>query len=247
MVGGDKSKVYGSANIDAFLEAGVSFATINYRFRNTDPRGVRASLSDSKRALQFIRSKANEWNIDRTRIGAYGGSAGAGTSLWLGVHDDMAEPDSEDPVLRESTRLTVVGALATQATYDVVQWPALLGFKSDEAMLPEVLAFFGLTSEDDLYSESGEALRAELDMLALMSEDDPPLYVRNSAKGGTPPTDRGHRNHHPRHAAALKKRAAEVGIEAQVYAPAIGIEPTAEEQESLVEFFLRHLGVKPAQ
>ena len=119
--GGDKSKVYKSKDMPEFLKAGVSFATINYRYRTGEPRGVRASLYDSKRALQFIRSNAKEWNIDKTRVGAYGGSAGSGTATWLAFHDDMAEPNSPDPVLRESTRLTVVGALATQATYDVLK------------------------------------------------------------------------------------------------------------------------------
>jgi hypothetical protein len=246
-VGGDKSKMYGSPDIDAFLEAGVSFATINYRFRNTDPRGVRASLQDAKRALQFIRSKAAEWNLDKARIGAYGGSAGAGTSLWLGVRDDMADPGSDDPVLRESTRLSVVGATGTQATYDVLQWQELLKLELDEAMTQEMLGFFGLKSEAELQSEEGKAIRAELDMLAQMSADDPPIYVRNNQEGGTPPKDRGHLYHHPLHAAAVKKRADEVGIEAQVYAPAIGIQPPKEKQESLVEFFLRHLGVKAEQ
>ncbi|MGD8237421.1 MAG: alpha/beta hydrolase fold domain-containing protein [Armatimonadota bacterium] len=246
-VAGDKSKAYGSKSVDAFLEAGVSFATISYRYRNTDPRGVRASLGDSKRALQFIRSQALEWNLDKLRIGAYGGSAGAGTSLWLGVHDDMAEPDSPDPVLRESTRLAVVGAQGTQATYDVMRWPELLKFEVAPTQLVEVLGFFGVETQDDLDSEEGKAIRADLDMLALMSEDDPPLYVRNGMEGGTPPKDRGHRNHHPLHATALKERAEEVGVEALVYAPAIGVEPPPDKQESLVEFFLRHLGVATSQ
>jgi acetyl esterase/lipase len=242
-VGGDKSKAYSSANIDQCLEAGVSFATINYRYRDTDPRGVRASLGDSKRAIQFIRSKAQEWNIDKARIGAYGGSAGAGTSLWLGLHDDMADPDSDDPVLRESTRLAVIGAQSTQATYDVLLWPELLKFERDGAMTVEVLGFFGVESEAALESDEGKAIRADLDMLALMSPDDPPLYASNGMEGGTPPKNRGHTNHHPLHVAALKARAQEIGIEAQLYAPALGIEPPEDERESLMEFFLRHLDV----
>ena len=32
----------------------------------------------------------------------------------------------------------------------------------------------------------GEAIRADLDMLGLMSKDDPPLYVSNGMRGGTP-------------------------------------------------------------
>ncbi len=246
--GGDKSKIYKSPDMPTFLKAGVSFATINYRYRTGEPRGVRACLNDSRRALQFIRSKAKEWNIDKKRIGAYGGSAGSGTSTWLAFHDDMAEPDSPDPVLRESTRLAVVGALATQATYDVLKWPELLGYTPDpqvyEAALKEALAFYGLKSVEQLEGPEGAAIRADLDMLALMSKDDPPLYASNPMKGGTPET-RGHRNHHPLHAAALKKRAEEVGIEAEVHAEKIGIEPA--NPEGLVKFFLRHLSTKPSR
>ena len=68
-------------------------------------RRSRARSHDAARALQFVRSKAKEWNIDKTRIGATGGSAGACSSLWLAFHDDMADPKSSDPVARESTRL----------------------------------------------------------------------------------------------------------------------------------------------
>jgi hypothetical protein len=245
-VGGDKSKIYDSEDIPKFLKAGVSFATINYRYRTGEPRGVRACLSDSKRALQFIRSKAKEWNIDKKRIGAYGGSAGSGTATWLAFHDDMAEPDNPDPVLRESTRLAVVGALATQATYDVLQWREILGMEPDPeaygASLRLAVAFYGLKSPDELTGPHGRAIRADLDMLDLMSKDDPPLYVSNRMKGGAP-ENRGHINHHPLHAVALKKRAEEVGLEAEVHAEKIGIVPA--NPEGLVNFFLRHLGAKP--
>ena len=245
--GGDKSKIYNSKDMPKFLKAGVSFATINYRYRTAEPRGVRGSLNDSKRALQFIRTKAKDWNIDKTRIGAYGGSAGSGTSTWLAFHDNMAEPNNPDPVLRESTRLAVVGALATQATYDVLKWSELLAYTPDaetyEESLVEAVVFYGLKNVEELTSPKGEAIRADLDMLGLMSKDDPPLYVSNGMKGGTP-ENRGHRNHHPLHAVALKKRAEEVGIEAEVHAKLIGIEPP--KTEGMVNFFLRHLGVKPA-
>ena len=56
---------------------------------------VKGPLTDAARALQFVRSKAKEWNIDKTRIGATGGSAGACSSLWLAFHDDMADPEEQ--------------------------------------------------------------------------------------------------------------------------------------------------------
>src|ERR671928_164208 len=77
---------------------------------------VKAPLEDAARAIQTLRSKAKEWNLDKTRVGATGGSAGACSSLWLAFHDDMADPKSSDPVARESTRLTCVAVSGAQTT-----------------------------------------------------------------------------------------------------------------------------------
>ena len=79
---------------------------------------VKAPLEDAARALQFVRSKAEEWNIDKKRIGATGGSAGGCSSLWLAFHDDMADPKSNDPVARESTRLYCAAVNGAQVSLD---------------------------------------------------------------------------------------------------------------------------------
>ena len=65
-----------------------------------------------------MRSKAVEWNLDKTRIGATGGSAGACSSLWLAFHDDMADPKSDDPVAHESTRLYCAAVNGAQVSLD---------------------------------------------------------------------------------------------------------------------------------
>src|SRR5438876_2507634 len=110
-------------NPKPFLDKRISVAAINYRFvqhgveANVVPP-VKAPLEDAARALQFVRSKASEWNIDKKRVGATGGSAGACSSLWLAFHDDMANPKSDDPVARESTRLYCAGVDGAQVTLD---------------------------------------------------------------------------------------------------------------------------------
>ena len=116
-VAGDKRGLTGPA-VKSYLGAGISVVSINYRYSwQAQLAGikppVKAPLEDAARALQFVRSKAGEWNIDKQRISASGGSAGACSSLWLAFHKDMADPKSSDPVARESTRLwsaAVVGA-----------------------------------------------------------------------------------------------------------------------------------------
>src|SRR4029079_8220529 len=102
--GGDKKTI----DPKPFNAKGISAVAINYRYvkhgveDKVEPP-VKAPLHDAARALQFVRSKATEWNLDKTRIGATGGSAGACSSLWLAFHDDMADPKSDDPIAREST------------------------------------------------------------------------------------------------------------------------------------------------
>ena len=79
---------------------------------------MKACLHDAARALQTIRSKAKEWNIDRQRVGSTGGSAGACTSLWLALHNDLADPKSSDPVARESSRLACAAVNGAQTSLD---------------------------------------------------------------------------------------------------------------------------------
>ena len=247
--GGDKSKYHGGKELRECLENGVSFVSINYRFRNQDPRGIRACLYDSARAIQFIRHHAKEWNIDKERIAAFGGSAGAGTSLWLACHDDMADPSNSDPVLRESTRLVAAGLNGTQATYDVLQWPEFIPSKvkwSAELARKrgaDMTSAYGLESMEDLETVDGKAIRKELDMLAWMSKDDPPIWMNNNMRGGpTDPLDKGHVNHHPAHVERLKKRADEVGMKTIAIARAVGLRPDPEVR--MIDFFFEQLGVK---
>ena len=127
-VGGSKLRLDRFADTQALLKAGISVVAINYRLmrhcQEVSPP-VKAPLHDAARALQFVRSKAKEWNIDKSRIGAAGGSAGACSSLWLAYHDDLADPKSKDPVARESTRLHCAAVIGPQTTLDpkqMVEW-----------------------------------------------------------------------------------------------------------------------------
>ena len=239
-MGGDKSKYYESEDLIRFLKAGISVATINYRFMTEAPYGILASLKDAKRCLQYIRFNAGKYNIDKTRIACSGGSAGAGTALWLAFSDDMADPQNEDPVLRESTRLTCAGAFATQSTYDILKWNNILGVpmtKTPEQLKSIALAF-GLEYTDgiDLYDQ--KEIRRELDFLDKMDKNDPPVFVYNKHRGGIP-LDQDELNHHPLHARAIRERAEEVGLEAVVYAPEIGI--VDKSGKDLVDFFTEKL------
>ncbi|MDB6128062.1 MAG: alpha/beta hydrolase fold protein [Verrucomicrobia bacterium] len=130
---GDKTELtrYDYAgDVAKYLAAGISVVSINYRFvSQAFAAGVKPPvqwpMQDAARALQFIRSKAGEWHLDKKRIALSGGSAGACSALWLAMHDDLANENSGDPVERESTRVWCAAVLSAQTTLDprqMVEW-----------------------------------------------------------------------------------------------------------------------------
>ena len=168
------------------LKARISVVSIEYRFvSEAKAAGVKPpvawTLRDAARALQFVRSKAAEWNIDKTRIGAMGCSAGACSCLWLAFHDDMADPQSADPVARESTHLTCVGVVGAQTTLDPKQmkeWTPnstygghAFGFTGNSKK--------GLTQFQEFLEEREKILPwiKEYSPFELATADDPPVYL----------------------------------------------------------------------
>ena len=171
--GGDKK-----TNPQAYLKNGISVVAINYRYvqnakeDETNPP-VKAPLSDAARALQFVRSKAEEWNLDKTRIGATGGSAGACSSLWLAFHDEMADPQNEDPVSRESTRLQCAAVMGAQVSLDpneLREWMPNYRYGAHA---------FGLRDFQTLFEKRAEVLPwiREYSPIEHVSEDDPPIAL----------------------------------------------------------------------
>ncbi len=235
-VGGDKNAA-SPAVIRKALAAGVSFASINYRFRTELP--IQDVLRDCARAVQFLRYKAAEFHLDKSRVAAMGGSAGAGTSLWLAFHDDLADPANPDPVLRESTRLLAAGATATQATYDIVRWPEFLG-EEIKRISPSSnwASFYGLKTEADLQSPEGKRIRADCDMLGLVSKDDPPVIMVSSSRF-TKLDSQGAINHTARHAMEVKQRCDSIGVKAEVHVVDDGAPAAA--GASPIDFLLRYL------
>jgi hypothetical protein len=236
---GDKSKSRGDVILRQCFDAGVSFAAINYRFRPETP--IQDILRDCARAVQFVRFKAGEWNVDKARIASYGGSAGAGTSLWLAFHDDLADPKSGDPVLRESTRLVCAGSNSGQFSYDILEWEKLLGDAVHRYSDPDDgPMFYGYKTLDELQTDAAKKIRADCDMRGLITRDDPPVFVATTQPGGEI-NSRGHLLHHPKHSLAIKERCDEVGVKAVASLPGLSIKPGKGDPATLGDFLLHHL------
>ena len=256
-LGGDKSYFYSKQQNDTWdfpseiislLDNNIAVANINYRvLQEIDDEGIIKPLSDCKRALQFIRKNATLLNIDKEKIVLYGVSAGAGASLWLNFHNEMAEPSNSDDIFHESTRVVATVALETQASYDLVIWAPQI-FSEYNITFEELLqldegrvrSFYGINTIEEIYSPEIVAYRTEVDMLGQISNDDPEFWASNIIRPVVLPNTVGLVTHHAYHAKELKEIADIQGVENVSYYgnPLIYGDPN---EESAVAFIIRKL------
>lgn len=191
------------------LKKGYSFASIDYRLAGVEL--LPAAVHDAARAIQFLRTKAKEWNFDPSRIAVTGGSAGAASSLWLAYHDDMANLKSDDPVLRQSSRVCGAIAMGGQTTLD----PFLLEKKIGLACIrhPMIWKTVGANSHEHLMKNWGQYkdLSLECSPLTHVSKDDPPVFL-NYGKPASVPVIKGDGIHHAGFGRILKEKCEKVGI-----------------------------------
>jgi len=204
---GDKNSLSDPA-VQQYLAAGISVAAINYRYVSQaaalkiEPP-VKAPLEDAARALQLIRSKAKEWNLDKKRVGATGGSAGGCSSLWLALHDDLADPKSDDPVARESTRLYCAAVNGAQTSLDpkeLREWMPNYSYGGHA---------FGFANFQAFYDGRQKVLKwiKEYSPIEHVSPDDPPIFMEYAGQK-TPPV-MGKEQQDPTHSAVLGLKLAE--------------------------------------
>jgi acetyl esterase/lipase len=195
--------------LEKLRASGISVAAANYRLSDVAP--YPAQMQDSARALQFLRLHAKRYNIDPTRVGAFGGSAGAGISQWLAYHNDLADPKNSDPVLRQSTRLTAVAPFAAQSSYDPRFIKKLM---NTNQVHPALVAFFGMSSPADADSPRFFSLFEDSSPINHLTADDPPILVFfNQRNDPLPPNSSGEQHiHHPKFGFVLKEKADRLGV-----------------------------------
>jgi acetyl esterase/lipase len=186
--GGDRSVV--RTMLKPALDAGISVVSVEYRsIRDSMNDGlvppVKGPMVDCARALQFTRSKAKEWNLDKTKVALAGGSAGACTSLWIAFHDDLAAPNSADPIARESTRVTCAAVSGAQTTLDPKQ---MRDWTPNSKYGAHAFGIVGDTkkkqSSFDAFYDAREKIMPwikEYSPYELVSRDDPPVGLFYSA------------------------------------------------------------------
>lgn len=239
-VAGDKAQV-GAGNVEFFLQAGISVASINYRY--STQAIYPAPMLDSARAIQFLRSKAADWNLDPKRVAAFGGSAGAGISMWLAFHDDLAKPGGSDPVERQSTRLICAGSMGGQPSYNPLVIREWIGGRAWEH--GALVKFFGVNSKEDFEKPGLKKLMDDSSAITHLTKDDPPVAMIYSEPDAPLPADckPGQGIHHPKFGHILKEKMDALGIENLYRHVADGKQPPA--SQAFQEFLRDHLLAKP--
>ncbi len=225
---GSKEQVSGGL-IRGCLEAGISVASINYRL--TDVAPYPAQMMDAARALQYLRHKAKDFNLNPEKVACTGGSAGAGISLWLAFHDDLKAEKAEDPVLRQSTRITCALGTQAQCSYDPRWIKKNIGGKAHEHTALQKL--FNVTLEE-LETDKAAKLYEDASPITHLTKDDPPVMVTHN--GNDEPGEKpGQGIHSKKFGEILKAEMAKLGLSCEALVGGRG------GGDGTLAFFVKHL------
>ena len=243
--GGDKRGFHGEVELlGPTLEAGISVAAINYRLTEGGKNPFPIPMHDGARSVQFLRHHAETYNLDKNRFAATGGSAGGCMLMWLGFHPDLSNPDDNDPVARESTRLQALAPFGGQSSLHIPtleKWFNVGSLKIHPAYPP----LFAIGDENipiKMTDRFDTAMR-DASPITYLSSDDPPIYLlyRDDNVLVTEESSPGVWVHHPIMGTKLKEAMDTLGLECHVEYP--GSDPI-EEYASQVDFIIRKLTEK---
>lgn len=226
--------------IRAFHARGISVASCNYRLAQSGP--LPQPLHDGARAIQFLRSKAGEWGIDSQRVAAGGHSAGGLMALWLAAHDDLADPASDNPMARQSTRITCAATSDAPTNLDATVVFGWFGVESLQEY-PSTKDCFAIQSLDELTHPRVIALARRCSPYYHVSADDPPVFLSHT-RAKKPVTQRTGPNswvHHALFGLKLQEAMRAAGVECVVH---YKNGPAPEDYRDGVDFVAKKFGLK---
>lgn len=109
------------------------------------------ALADAQRAVRLVRAHAKEWNVDPTRVGFMGFSAGGEVAALIETRFDKGNDSSPDPIERQSCR----------PDFSVIVYP---GFKPGTITVPKDAPPAFLTCADDDRSHVVTTVNLYLDL-----------------------------------------------------------------------------------
>ena len=107
---------------------GIAAFVLKYRLAREEGSPYKVEVdafADSQRAIRLVRSRAEEWNLNTSKIGFMGFSAGGELAAMVSTRYDAGKPDAADPIERQSSK----------PNYQVLIYP---GIRPDAASITEV-------------------------------------------------------------------------------------------------------------
>ena len=215
-------------SIDDLENTQISYVSINYSLLNDDPlNDISKPLNDCQNALDYFKANADFLRIDTNKIFLLGYSAGASTSLWLG--------------LKNNNNIKGIICYDPQASLDKTKWrneifaPYNLGSFYDNKIPEYEDLFYKLYKTSDSIEIQNNSNKYKWHLLDLIDNNDPKIFLVNTAL----PNDFLHNLAHVR---TIEKIANQRGLETNViYVRYNTFKSTTAEEESVIEFFKRNL------
>jgi len=185
------------SNVPAWLRAlrdqnVATVVAVEYRF--TDVATHPAQVNDCRRAIQFVRKHAEQWNLDPQQMGVTGGSAGGHLSAYVALADDRADPDAADPVDRQSSRVALAISFAGPT-----DWALLKTIDHQHPAYRQLIGYPPGTAANKM----SEDLMRRVSPISFASQDDPPVMMVHGDADQIVPLE---------HSRALHQRLTELGV-----------------------------------
>lgn len=226
---GDRMEV-ARRGLAQYLDASISVVSIEYRMISDSRKAgvhppLQWPLEDAARALQFVRSKAGQWGINKARVAVSGVSAGACSGLWLALHDEMADPSHVDPVAHESTRVVCAGVFDAQTTLDPLPTRAWIPNATYGA---HAFGFFSTSKNGKEWPDFAKFYDSRETALPWIKKyspmewagaDDPPVCCKHATKARPAGQAQRDPTHAPVFGLKLGEKLAAAGVECHVIYP----------------------------
>lgn len=233
---GDKTNQPADADRQRLLRQGIAVASTNYRL--TPEHELPIPIEDAARALQFLRLHAGDYHLDPQRVALAGNSAGGCTALYLGCAQDLAQEASDDPVKRQSTRVSAVYASNAQTFLDPDRLSQWIGPGAIAHRMPFLAV--GLDSPEALQAapSAHERLR-QYSAIDHLDAGDPPLYLSFNRPADLPAETADAGIHHPEFGHRMQAKARETGVPCWVQSRQENLQPA--EFEDGIDFLIQQL------
>jgi len=210
---------------DWFTSRGFHAFVLQYRL-SSNGYLLPVPLLDARRAVQLVRARAADYQIDPNRIAILGFSAGGHLAALASVQPVEGNPDADDPIERVSSR----------PNFLVLGYPWIGAISSDTSHLSYCKLFNVM--------DRCEALRAAYSPDLFVNKDTPPAFWWHTFDDQTVPVEQGLRFY-------LAMVKAGVPAEAHIFAhgqhgTGLGTgDPSLDQWPGLLETWLRKQGLIP--